>query len=241
MKKLTKIQKKNLLKKGKNFNKHIERNLHTKHVNYKLMYLLHDPFIYVNAYTKISKNKGALTKGHEDECPMELFGQEAAKRIAESVKKGNYKFKPGKNKLRPIDVSSQSDRIVQETVRGILEAIFEPVFKEWGQTTNYLSNNYGFRPNLSVWDAIENLKKKTQRCNIIIEGDIISAYNKVVHNILMDLLRKRIRDKKFLNFIKAMLKSGIMDGPKFEHSLKGTPQGTIVSPLLLNIYMLGLD
>lgn len=98
-----------------------------------------------------------------------------------------------------------------------------------------------FRSNLSVWDAVETLKNKTQRCNIIIEGgDIISAYNNVEHHIFMNLLRERIRDKKFLNLIKAMLKSGIIDGSIFEHSLKGTPQDSIVSPYYL-IYMLGFD
>jgi hypothetical protein len=83
-------------KKGKYLEKQTERNINTKHINYKLMYLLHDPFTYINAYTKISKNKGALSKGYEDEEPMKFFGQEAAERIAERVKKSNYKFKPVK-------------------------------------------------------------------------------------------------------------------------------------------------
>lgn len=72
-KQLIKGQKENL-KEGKSLEKHTKRNLNTKHINYKFMYLLHDPFTFVNAYTKIIKNKGALTEGHEDEGEIELFG-----------------------------------------------------------------------------------------------------------------------------------------------------------------------
>lgn len=239
-----------IMQKVKKLNKHVERNLKTNHINYKLFYLLFDPFTFVNAYSKISKNKSVLTKGHEDESVMEDFGFARAKRIADSIKKGTYKFKPakrawipkfGKSKKRSINVPSESDRIVQEAIRGILAAIFEPVFQEHALDTKGLSNNYGYRPDMSRWTAVETLKKKSQRCNMIIKGDILSAYRKVNHEILMELLKTRIRDKKFLSLIRMMLKSGIFDSPCFENSLDGTTQGGIVSPLLFNIYMFGLD
>jgi hypothetical protein len=88
---------------------------------------------------------------------------------------------------------------------------------------------------------MDKIKKYSQRCTIAIEGDIVSAYNNVNHDILLSILRQRIKDKKFLNLINKLLKSGIMDGKVYEHSLEGTPQGGIVSPLLFNIYMFGLD
>lgn len=181
---------------------------------------------------------------------MTYFGLEAAKNIAKKITEGTYHFspakrtwvpKPGKKKKRPIDVPKQSDRIVQGAISGILEAIYEPVFREHGQYTNDLSNNYGFRPNLSCWSAVDKIKRYSQLCNIVIEGDIVSAYNYVDHDILLKILRGRITDKNFLKLIKNMLKSGIMDGEQFEHSLSGTPQGGIVSPILFNIYMLGFD
>ena len=130
---------------------------------------------------------------------------------------------------------------MQEAVRGILEAIYESEFREQGKITGDLSNNYGFRPNLSTWSAINKLKQRSKRCNLIIEGDIVSAYNNVDHDIMIEILKKRIKDKKFLNLIKNMLKSGIMDNKVYEHSLNGTPQGGIVSPLLFNIYLLDFD
>lgn len=142
---------------------------------------------------------------------------------------------------RPVDVPTQSDRIVQEAIRGILEAIYEPIFLEHAEKTKELSNNYGFRPGHSTWSAINKLEINTRKCNIIIEGDIVSAYNNVDHDLLLKILKEKITDKKFLRLIRDMLKSGVMDANKYEHSLNGTPQGGIVSPLLFNIYMLGFD
>jgi retron-type reverse transcriptase len=89
-----------------------------------------------------------------------------------------------------------------------------------------------------LWIRLKNTHKDG---TIAIEGDIVSAYNNVNHDILLSILRQRIKDKKFLNLINKLLKSGIMDGKVYEHSLEGTPQGGIVSPLLFNIYMFGLD
>jgi RNA-directed DNA polymerase len=235
---------------SKHLREHTRRNENTDHVNYKILHLLHDPFTYINAYAKISKNKGALTEGIQDEKIIQLFGLEKATTIAKKIKQDKYEFKPvkrtwvpkpGKKKKRPIDVPTQSDRIVQEAIRGILEAIYEPVFAEFGEKTKNLSNNYGFRPNKSCWSAIEKLKLHSKRCNVVLESGIVSAYNNVNHDILLKILSRRIRDKKFLKLIKDMLKSGIMDQGRFEHSLNGTPQRGIVSPLLFNIYMFEFD
>lgn len=243
-------EKAKIVERGKKLTRFTNINLNTDHTNYKIIHLLHDPFTYENAYVKISKNRGALTQGYDDEKVMESFGRITATKIAEKIKKGEYKFKPvkrtwiekpGKKSKRPIDVPTQADRIVQEAVRGILEAVYEPEFQKQEKSTKNLSNNYGFRPNKSTWQAIETLKKYSQRCNIVIEGDIVSAYNNVNHRILMDILQRRTKDKKFLNLMNEILKSGVMDGKVYEHSLIGTPQGGIVSPLLFNIYMLEFD
>ena len=237
-------------KRSRHLREHTRRNIDTAHVNYKIQHLLYDPFTFINAYAKISKNKGALTEGINEEKIIQLFGLEKASMLAEKIKQNRYEFqpvkrtwipKPGKKKKRPIDVPNQTDRIVQEAVRGILEAIYEPVFREFETKTEFRSSNYGFRPKKSCWSAIEKLTLHSKRCNIILEGDIVSAYNNVDHHILLQILKKRIKDKKFLKFVEKMLKSGIMDSGRFEHSLNGTPQGGIVSPLLFNIYMHEFD
>lgn len=228
-----------------------ERNLDTKHINYKIYHLLTNPFIYVNAYCKISKNAGALTKGITDDKEiMKFFGISNANEIANKFKNENYSWsptrrtwipKPGKNKKRPIDTPTQEDRIVQEALRGILECIYEPEFREFESYNEYKSTNYGFRPNKSTWDAANNLKIYGQATTYAIEGDIKGAYNNVEHDILLNILHKRIKDKKFLKVMSDLLKSGIMEKNKRIHSIKGTPQGGIISPLLFNIYMHELD
>ena len=110
-----------------------------------------------------------------------------------------------------------------------------------GKPPENLSNNNGFRPKHSTWMVIEKLERYSSRCSTIIEGDIVSACKNVGHNILLKILRQRIKDKKFLKLIRKMLKSGIMGYKTFEHSLTGTSQKGIVSPLLFNFYMLGFD
>lgn len=229
------------------------RNEDTTHINYKVYHLLCQPFTYINAYANIAKNKGARTKGiHEDDEIMKFFGQSDALHIAQLFREKKYVFKPvrrtliskpGKpTKKRPINTPSQRDRIVQEALRGILEAVFEPEFVSLDKASEYRSSNYGFRPDKQPFDAVDSFRSKGQRCNYVIEGDISSAYNSIRHTTLINCISRRIKDKAFLKVIRDCLRSGIMekDG-KVIHSLTGTRQGGIVSPILFNIYMFELD
>ena len=145
---------------------------------------------------------------------------------------------PGKKKRPPLDIPIQEDRIVQEAIRGILECILEPEFVEFKKENDFIcTTNYGFRPNKSTWNAIEVLKLKGQATTYAIEGDIVGAYNNVNHNKRIQLLSKRIHDKKFIKGIQELLKNGGMEKSITTHSIIGTPQRGIVSPLLFNIYM----
>ena len=127
--------------------------------------------------------------------------------IEKKFKEGTYERKParracipkpGKNKKKPIDTPTQQDRIVQEAIRGILDEIFEPEFSAFEEKNVDLCTNFGFRNNKSTWLAIENLQKKGQGANYAIKGNIIGAYNNVNHKLLIEILQKRIGDKKFL-------------------------------------------
>lgn len=233
-----------------NLQNHTQRNKNTKHINYKIYHLLHRPFTFVNSYAKISKNKAALSKGYKDSQIIEYFGICKAESIANKFKSNSYIWSPvgltripksRNNTKRPINTPTQEDRICQEALRGILESIYEPEFVEFEKHTNYRSTNYGFRPNKSTWDAISTLKTKGQSTNYAIEGDICSAYNSINQKKLIQILSKRIQDKKLLQIIKNLLKSGVMEKKTFEHSLSGTPQGGIIRPLLFNIYMFEFD
>ena len=126
-----------MVKLGNIIDRHAERNKNTNHINRKIYYLFRDPFIFINAYTKISTNKRALMEGYNDDRTIFYFGLTKVINLAKKISNGTYKFslvkqtwipKPGKKSKRPIDVSTQLDRIVQKAIRGILEAIYEPIF-----------------------------------------------------------------------------------------------------------------
>lgn len=228
------------------------RNLDPTHINNKIYHLLCDPFSFINAYSKISKNLGALTKGiEEDEESIKSFDMKTAEQTAKMFKDHNYKWKPihrgrgssvcretGKKKKRPIETPTQIDRIVQETIRGILESIYEPEFKQFEQENGHKCTNYGFRTKKSTWEGIQSLQMLGKQCNYAIKGYIVGAYKYVDHNKLLTILGRRIKDKRFLKVISELLKSGVMEG-KLIDNIKG--QGGILSPLLFNIYMFELD
>jgi group II intron reverse transcriptase/maturase len=231
--------------------RHVARNQKTLYKNKNLYYLLCRPETFINAYAKISKNPGSLRDGViEGEGTMRLFGLEQGEAISNKFKKHTYKWKAGRRvwipksgrgSKRPIDISTQEDRIVQEALRGILEAIYEPEFREFENANGFMCTNYGFRPGMSAWNAVENIKIKGRRTVYVIEGDIQHAYTNVNHRKLMLILRRRIADEEFLGVVYDLLKAGVMDKGHFQHSLIGTPQGGIVSPLLFNIYMFEND
>jgi RNA-directed DNA polymerase len=143
----------------------------------------------------------------------------------------------GRIKMRPLGIPAIRDRIVQEALRMVLEPIWEADFSR---------HSYGFRPDRSTKDAVAYIgarltSRNSQAYGWIVEGDIQSFFDTIDHHKLMQLLRKRMKDKKILSLIWKFLRAGIMEQGMFRHSLVGTPQGGIISPLLANIYLHELD
>ena len=143
----------------------------------------------------------------------------------------------GRIKLRPLGIPDICDRIVQEALRMVLEPIWE---------ADFCRHSYGFRPNRSTKDAVayigSRLTASKSTCyGWIVEGDIQSFFDTIDHYKLMQLMRRRIKDEKILSMIWNFLRAGVMEQGNFRHSLLGTPQGGIVSPLLANIYLHELD
>jgi hypothetical protein len=150
-------------------------------------------------------------------------------------KKGKFSKEIAKEMgARPLGVPTFEDRIIQEMLRCILEAIYEPEFER-------INLNYGFRPGKSTHDAITKLESKAKSMDFAIEGDIEGAYDNMNHQILMDILNKKIADKKLLRLINLGLNCGTFFAGKTEYSKIGVTQGSIVSPLLFNIYMHEFD
>lgn len=235
--------------KGKYLQNFNQKCKNTRIIHNNIFWLLGKPHTYLNAYGNISRNKGSTTPGLNKET-LSGFSYEKCVNLAKQIQeqtfnptpvKRMYVPKPGKKEKRPLGIPNIQDRIVQEAIRGILEAIYEPIFKELDENSNFKVNNFGFRPALGCWDAIERLTSRGQGINMVIEGDIKGAYDNVDHDILLSILRKKITDKKFLALIKKFLKAGVMERGEYRHSLLGVPQGGIVSPILFNIYMMELD
>ena len=131
-------------------------------------------------------------------------------------------------KKRPLGIPSFEDKLIQEIVRLILEAIFEENFSE---------HSHGFRANKSCHTALTEMKCCFTGCKWFVEGDIKSFFDNINHHILIKLLKKKIEDDKFIRLIWKFLKAGYMEDWQFHKTYSGTPQGGIISPILSNIYL----
>ena len=195
--------------------------------------------IWYLAYARIYANFGALTKGI-DEITLDGFSIERVRELITRLKAGTYRpnpvrrvYIPKKDKgERPLGVPSGDDKLVQAVSQILLEQVYEPIFHD---------TSHGFRPQRSCHTALDQIKKIWTGTKWIIEFDIKSFFDNMDHDIMIELLEKKIDDRKFINLIKSFLKSGYLEDWKVKPTYSGTPQGGIVSPLLSNIYLHELD
>jgi group II intron reverse transcriptase/maturase len=212
---------------------------------YDLYHLVYEPTWLRAAHDHVARNAGSKTAGC-DGINMVDFDrnlEENLQKLADELRTQTFRpypvrrvYIPKKNgKLRPLGIPSIRDRIVQESLRMALEPIFEAEFYR---------HSYGFRPNRTTHDALATVihyASNVTRYFWVIEGDIKSYFDTIHHRKLIQLLRRRIRDKKLLRLVWAFLKAGVMEGSLFTPTETGTPQGGIISPLLANVYLHELD
>jgi group II intron reverse transcriptase/maturase len=145
-------------------------------------------------------------------------------------KKRVYIRKPGSEKGRPLGISALEDKIVEEATRRTLEPIYEAVFED---------SSYGYRPGRSQHECLDALGRTIQQKKVsyVVEADIKGFFDEVKHEWMIKFLRHRIGDERVIRLIIRMLRSGIMEDGLVQATEKGTPQGSILSPLLSNIYL----
>jgi RNA-directed DNA polymerase len=211
--------------------------------------LVYDPAFLMHAWERVSANKGARTAGVDKITAATVvtwIGVEAfLGRIRASLKSGEYRPvevrqvmipKGNTGKYRKLGIPTIADRVVQASLKSVLEPIFEAGFQPC---------SYGFRPKRRAHDAIAEihyLNSGTRAYRWVLECDIKACFDEIDHTALMDRFRARIKDKRVCGLVKAFLKSGVLNelGDR-EESLTGTPQGGILSPLLANIALSALD
>lgn len=186
-------------------------------------YLLRSDLYYV-AYQNLYANKGAATKGVDNDT-ADGFSQEKIEKIIQSLKDGSYSPKPvrrtyikkknNSSKKRPLGIPTFTDKLVQEVLRMILESIYEPIFSK---------HSHGFRPNRSCHTALSFLKKDFTGITWFIEGDITGCFDNIDHNVLIAVISRKIKDARIHQLIRKFLRAGYMEDWKYNTTYSGCPQ-----------------
>lgn len=202
---------------------------------------LYNPDFYLLAYQNIAKSTGSMTAG-TDGMTLDGMSMTRINRIIATLKDHSYQPNPARRhyiakqnnpaKMRPLGIPSTDDKLVQEVVRMLLEAIYEPTFSP---------RSHGFRPGRSCHTALKEVQATFTGVNWIIEGDIKACFDSFDHHVLIAILRKRIKDEYFISLMWKFLKAGYMEQWEYHKTFSGTPQGSGISPILANIYLTELD
>ena len=176
-----------------------------------------------------------------DGITKEIYSEHLSENLEElldRMKRNSYKPKPARRvyipkdngKTRPLSIYCYEDKLVQEAIRRILEAIFEPLFYE---------EMMGFRPKRSCHQALRKLNVMLERryTNYVLDADIKGFFNHLDHEWIMKFIESKVKDTNFLRIIRRMLKAGIMEDYQYEPTTEGSGQGSVCSPVIANIYM----
>lgn len=207
----------------------------------KLYRYLLRPDIYFVAYKNLYANNGAATKGVTEDT-ADGFSEAKIDSIIKALADETYQPMPvrrtyiqkknNRKKLRPLGIPTFTDKLVQEVLRMILEAVYEPIF---------LDVSHGFRPKRSCHTALKQLRREFNGTRWFVEGDIKGCFDNINHAVLVGLLSNKIKDARITKLIYKFLKAGYLENWQYHKTYSGTPQGGIISPLLANIYLHELD
>ena len=196
---------------------------------------LYNPGLYLMAYGRLYANAGAMTPGSTSET---VDGMSMAKieRLIDDLRHERYRWTPVRRtyiakkngKLRGLGLPTWSDKLLQEVIRLILEAYYEPQFS---------SLSHGFRPGRGCHTALTTITDHWNGTKWFIEGDISQYFDTIDHTVLVTILGEKLKDNRFLRLISNLLRAGYLEDWKYHRTLSGSPQGGVVSPILSNIYL----
>ncbi|KAA6325128.1 Group II intron-encoded protein LtrA [termite gut metagenome] len=211
---------------------------HSKISDYKyerLYRILFNEEMFYVAWQNIYAKQGNMTKGTDGKTADQM-NLHRIERLIETLKDETYQPQPARRvyipkkngKKRPLGIPSFDDKLVQEVIRMILEAIYEGYFEY---------SSHGFRPNKSCHTALTHIQNSFTGTKWFIEGDIKGFFDNINHEVLINTLKERITDERFIRLIRKFLNAGYVEDWKFHKTYSGTPQGGIISPILANIYL----
>src|SRR5215471_2404471 len=195
--------------------------------------------LYLTAYGKIYRNAGATTKGVTSET-VDSMSLQKIENIIGALRSERYQWQPARRtyiakrngKKRPLGLPVWSDKLLAEVIRLILDAFYDVQFS---------SHSHGFREGRGCHTALQEIYHTWGSATGIIEGDISDCFGSLPHTLLLSTLSEQIHDGRFLNLIKKLLDAGYLEDWKYQRTLSGVPQGSIVSPALSNILLDKLD
>jgi len=195
--------------------------------------------LYLKAYGRIYRNNGAMTRGTTAEV-ADGMSLEKIDSIIDNLRHERYRWKPARRvwipkkngKKRPLGITTWSDKLVAEAVRLILNAYFDVQFSD---------HSHGFREGRGCGDALREIYHTWKGCAWIIEGDISDCFGSLSHDLLISTLSEKIHDGRFIRLVKQLLDAGYLEEWRFNQTLSGVPQGSVVSPILSNILLNKLD
>jgi group II intron reverse transcriptase/maturase len=206
----------------------------------KLSKIVRQESFLATVWERIRTNKGSQTPGVDGKTRTDVDDQ-VLHELAQELAEGRYQPHPvrrvyipkGNHQRRGLGIPAIRDRIVQAAVAQVLEALYEPIFRDC---------SYGFRPERSTIHALRHVAR-AYRTGVtwVIEGDLVKCFDSLPHSIILNCLRKRIKDERFIDLVRRMLQAGVMEDHHYEHTYSGTPQGGLCSPILTNVVLHEFD